>query len=492
MSASPFLFSFVLFFQVNLDKIRDSGFYKLIEEKYPAISQSLNTMETDEGFLKIQKLTGLKPEDVEAIDFRVEALDGIEKVGTPTLGTHVDFFTSMQIKGSIKSDELIGYLLDQLEEKSGADVREKAEDSKIRKGTQTTILIPADSLKDAFPHQSDEKHADLMLGLMEGEKVSNVFIGVKNNVLDAMSGNELSPVLEVSEAMAEDRQISFAMKIDPALWDRPEFSPNPQAPLLAGLSNSMKGIREVGFSFSFRGESLGVEICVHCQDSQSALGLWTVAQGGLGMAQLSMAQQAGAQFSSIVSRIKTEAKGKEVFVRVEVLPSDLDEFAAQIESAAKQANTTPANIPHSPQSLVTKPSPPFEIRLLDDKTVSLPALQGKVVVLDFWASWCGPCVKGLPIVDQVVKKLGGEEVVLFAINQGESKEQINTFLRAKKLEHLTVGFDPENALGKLFHVQGIPQTVVIDQSGKVHSVHVGFSANVAEKLSKEIQELLSQ
>ena len=66
--------------------------------------------------------------------------------------------------------------------------------------------------------------------------------------------------------------------------------------------------------------------------------------------------------------------------------------------------------------------------------MTLSALKGKVVVLDFWASWCGPCVKGLPVVSQVVKELGGEEVVLFAINQGESKEQINTFLKAKKLE----------------------------------------------------------
>lgn len=492
MSASPFIFSFVLFFQVNLDKIRNSGFYKLIEEKYPAISQSLAPMGTDEDFLKIQKLTGIKPEDLEAINLRFEALDGIEKVDAPTLGSNMDFFTSAQVKGSIRSDDLIGYLLDQLEEESGAEVRKQAEDSKQQKGTQTTIVIPADSFHASFPHESDKKHADLMLGLVEGKKSSNIFIGLKNRVLDAMSGSQVSPLMTVSDAMAKDRQITFAMKIDPALWDRPEFAPNPQAPLLAGLSNSMKGIREVGFSFSFREKSLGIEICVHCEDTQAALGLWTVAQGGLGMAQLSMAQEVGVPFSSIVSRIKTEAKGKEVFVRLEVLPPDLDEFAAQIELATNQADRISAKVPQPPQSLVRKQAPPFEISLLEGKSVTLSALKGKVVVLDFWASWCGPCVKGLPVVSQVVKELGGEEVVLFAINQGESKEQINTFLKAKKLEYLTVGFDPENALGKIFRVQGIPQTVVIDQSGKVHSVHVGFSENVAKKLKKEIQEVLSK
>ena len=94
------------------------------------------------------------------------------------------------------------------------------------------------------------------------------------------------------------------------------------------MANSVKGIREFGLSISFREESLGLEICVNCKDTQSALGLWTVAQGGLGMAQLAMAQD-GSQVPSILSRIKTQAIEKNVFVRVEVLPSDLEEFESQ-------------------------------------------------------------------------------------------------------------------------------------------------------------------
>ena len=64
---------------------------------------------------------------------------------------------------------------------------------------------------------------------------------------------------------------------------------------------------------------MGIELCVHCVDTQSALGLWTVAQGGLGMAQLAMSQE-GSRAPSILGRIKTQAVDKNVFVRVEVLP----------------------------------------------------------------------------------------------------------------------------------------------------------------------------
>jgi len=145
-----------------------------------------------------------------------------------------------------------------------------------------------------------------------------------------------------------------------------------------------------------------------------------------------------------------------------------------------------------PQSLVQKPAPPVELTFLGGESGSLSSMKGKVVVLDFWASWCGPCVKGLPVVNQVVKEFGDEKVAFIAINQGEPEPKIRTFLSNSNLKDLVVGLDPKNVIGQAFQVQGIPQTVVIDRTGHIHSVHVGFSQDLAQRLKKEITGLLSK
>ena len=115
-----------------------------------------------------------------------------------------------------------------------------------------------------------------------------------------------------------------------------------------------------------------------------------------------------------------------------------------------------------------------------------------MVVLDFWATWCGPCVRGLPILQKVTSSFDSSKVRLVAMNQGENKKTINQFLKSKKLSQLTVALDKSNTVGKSYMVGGIPQTVVIDPKGLVRFVHVGFGANTGEQLRKEIKELLSK
>ena len=322
MVASDFLLSFILFFQVQVESIRQSGFYQLVEKKYPTLAANLNQFETeDEEMVRFQKLTGLKAEDVLAFEFNAEAFEGIEEKQNPKLGSDFDFFLTAKLKGKINSKALISYLLESLEKEEGLEAREKVEKSRITKGNISTILLPAELL-----NPKTEVDTDLLVGFVEGKKNSKVMFGPPKQVEEALSGSEKEALMKILDSMAPNRQLTFAIKIDPNFWNRPEFSANQQNPLLAGFSNSMKGIREIGLSLSFLDSSLGVEVCVYCQDTQSALGLWTVAQGGLGMAQISMNQQGGPRLPGIVNRIKTEAIEKNVFVRVEVLPSDLDEL----------------------------------------------------------------------------------------------------------------------------------------------------------------------
>ena len=135
-------------------------------------------------------------------------------------------------------------------------------------------------------------------------------------------------------------------------------------------------------------------------------------------------------------------------------------------------------------------SPDFNIKLLDGSKTSLKKQKGKIVVLDFWATWCGPCVKALPEVQAVCGDYSADDVVLLAINQSEGKNQVKKFLRDRDWD-LTVGLD-DGELSKQFSVEAIPQTVIIDRSGTVRFVKVGASMDLQDKLRAAIDQLKSE
>jgi len=120
-------------------------------------------------------------------------------------------------------------------------------------------------------------------------------------------------------------------------------------------------------------------------------------------------------------------------------------------------------------------APTVEIPLLDGGTLDLAALRGKVVVLDFWATWCAPCVESMPVVRKVGEELAGKGVVTVAVNgdDGDRREElVRHFLRRQKLEGLTVALDDGSA-ARAFEVTALPTLVVIGRDGKVATAHLG-------------------
>ena len=133
-----------------------------------------------------------------------------------------------------------------------------------------------------------------------------------------------------------------------------------------------------------------------------------------------------------------------------------------------------------------KASPDFKLMDLAGKEVSLTALKGRVVVVDFWATWCGPCIQSLPHLNQLYedKKAAGLQVI--AVSVDEDKAKVPTFVADKKLTFTVVIDTTEAKVAEKFAVNGIPQTVVIGKDGKVRKVFVGFGPGSAEKLRAEV------
>lgn len=161
------------------------------------------------------------------------------------------------------------------------------------------------------------------------------------------------------------------------------------------------------------------------------------------------------------------------------------------EGAVKARRPRGGPEPDEPSPWQGKRAPPFKLPLLDGGELDLAALSGKkVVVLDFWATWCGPCVKALPILAEVTKAYQDRGVEFFAVNVRENPDRIKRFLERKKIV-CPVALDTQGKVGDLYEVDGIPQTFIIGRDGVIASVHVGFSPDLRKTLEDDLESVLT-
>jgi thiol-disulfide isomerase/thioredoxin len=167
------------------------------------------------------------------------------------------------------------------------------------------------------------------------------------------------------------------------------------------------------------------------------------------------------------------------------LPPDAEQVNSVQEAFAVEGEDS------GPHPLVGQPAPPFKTVDLNEEPIDLAALLGKkVVLLDFWATWCGPCIQAMPQIDEVAKKFADRGLVFYAVNVAEDAETVKEFFKTSGLEP-PVAMDLDGNIAQLYQATGIPQTVLIGKDGKVQVVHVGFADGLGEVLSQQIEDLLA-
>jgi thiol-disulfide isomerase/thioredoxin len=131
-------------------------------------------------------------------------------------------------------------------------------------------------------------------------------------------------------------------------------------------------------------------------------------------------------------------------------------------------------------------APPFMATTLDGQHISMDSLAGKVVLIDFWATWCGPCVNALPHMQSIAKRFNGQPLVMLSISLNSDEAKWKSFVDKNKMTWLQVrdgGFN--GAVSKKFGVTAIPATFSIDADGVLEDQHVG-DADIEGKLKKMI------
>ncbi len=136
---------------------------------------------------------------------------------------------------------------------------------------------------------------------------------------------------------------------------------------------------------------------------------------------------------------------------------------------------------------IGSPAPKFTLRDLNGRQVSLDQFKGRIVMLDFWATWCGPCRMTMPVLGNLEKEYR-DTMTLLAINLQEPRNVVGDYVQKQNVNS-EVLLDENGSVGEVYGTDSIPMQVLIDKNGIVRHIQVGFSPSMATQLRSVINSL---
>lgn len=138
-------------------------------------------------------------------------------------------------------------------------------------------------------------------------------------------------------------------------------------------------------------------------------------------------------------------------------------------------------------------TPPDELgKDLKGNPVAVSAHKGKVVIVTFWASWCGPCRQELPVLGQLQKAVGRDHLEVIAINYKEDRKEFRDVIRANRGIALTYVHDAKGTVSDRYGVTSLPNMFIVDREGRVAHVHRGYSPEMLDGFIREMLALLPE
>lgn len=141
------------------------------------------------------------------------------------------------------------------------------------------------------------------------------------------------------------------------------------------------------------------------------------------------------------------------------------------------------------RAAVGRPVPPFEAVLLDGKSIGASQLKGRVVLIDFWASWCDPCREEMPELNTLYRELKAKGVEIIGVSIDRDRENVDAFLK-KHPVLFPVIHDKDKDIADDFKPRAMPTAFILDQEGVVRHVHLGYKKSYLQKYRDEIEILL--
>jgi peroxiredoxin len=148
-------------------------------------------------------------------------------------------------------------------------------------------------------------------------------------------------------------------------------------------------------------------------------------------------------------------------------------------------------VTHAGAAVKTGPAPDFTLKSRDGSNIKLSELRGQVVMINFWASWCGPCRQEMPLLDQLYQRYQPMGFTLLGVNVEEDSTAADKVLKQIPVS-FPVLFDSENSVSESYQVRAMPSTFLIDRNGNVRYLHKGYQPGYEEEYQQQIRELVRE